>query len=52
MKKYDGIEKEKAFCDPAICRGCGSCNITCKPGARTMKLVRPLEHVPEALSIY
>ncbi len=52
MKKYEGIEKEKAFSDPEICRGCGSCNITCKSGARTMKLVRPIEHVPETLSIY
>jgi NAD-dependent dihydropyrimidine dehydrogenase PreA subunit len=52
MKKYDGIEAEKAFADPEICRGCGSCVITCKSGARTMKLVRPLEHVPESLSIY
>jgi NAD-dependent dihydropyrimidine dehydrogenase PreA subunit len=52
MKKYEGIEGEKAFCDPEICRGCGSCNITCKSGARTMKLVRPIEHVPETLSIY
>jgi len=52
MKKYEGIEGEKAFSDPDICRGCGSCNITCKSGARSMKLVRPLEHVPEALSIY
>jgi NAD-dependent dihydropyrimidine dehydrogenase PreA subunit len=52
MKKYDGIEGEKAYSDPEICRGCGSCVITCKSGARSMKLVRPLEHVPEALSIY
>jgi NAD-dependent dihydropyrimidine dehydrogenase PreA subunit len=52
MKKYEGIEGEKAFSDPEVCRGCGSCNITCKSGARSMKLVRPLEHVPEALSIY
>lgn len=52
MKKYDGVEGEKAFTDPEICRGCGSCVITCKAGARTMKLVRPVEHVPESLSIY
>jgi NAD-dependent dihydropyrimidine dehydrogenase PreA subunit len=52
MKKYDGIEGEKAFSDPEICRGCGSCNIICKSGARSMKLARPLEHVPESLSIY
>ncbi|MBN1374797.1 MAG: 4Fe-4S binding protein [Dehalococcoidia bacterium] len=52
MIKYDGIEGEKAYTDPEICRGCGSCNITCKAGARTMKLVCPVEHVPESLSIY
>ncbi len=52
MKKYEGIEGEKAFSDPDICRGCGSCVITCKSGARSMKLVRPIEHVPESLSIY
>jgi len=52
MKKYDGIEDEKAFSDPEVCRGCGSCYITCKSGARSMKLLRPPEHVPESLSIY
>ncbi len=52
MIKYDGIKGEKAYTDPDICRGCGSCVITCKSGARTMKLVRPLEHVPESLTIY
>ena len=52
MKKYGGIEGEKAFSDPDICRGCGSCVITCKSGARSMKLVRPIEHVPESMSIY
>lgn len=52
MKKYDGIECERAYADPDVCRGCGSCVITCKAGARTMKLVRPLDHVPESLTIY
>lgn len=52
LKKYEGIEGEKAFSDPEICRGCGSCVITCKSGARTMKLVRPVEHVPDSASIY
>jgi Na+-translocating ferredoxin:NAD+ oxidoreductase subunit B len=52
VKKYDGIEGEKAFVDPEICRGCGSCVITCKSGARTMKLVRPPEFVPESVSVY
>jgi ferredoxin len=52
MKKYEGVEGERAYADPEVCRGCGSCVITCKSGARTMKLVRPLEHVPESLSIY
>jgi ferredoxin len=51
--KYDPeIGAERAWIDPERCRGCGDCVITCPHGARSMKLVRPPEYIPEVLSIY
>jgi len=52
MKNYPELEGERAYVDPEICRGCGCCVISCPAEARTMKLVRPPEHVPDALGIY
>jgi NAD-dependent dihydropyrimidine dehydrogenase PreA subunit len=52
MREHEGLEGKRAFIDTETCRGCGSCVVTCKAGARTMKLVRPPDHVPESLSIY
>jgi len=52
MKQYPGIKGERAYVDPEICRGCGCCVITCPAEARKMKVVRPPEHVPDALGIY
>jgi len=52
MKEYPGLKGERAYTDPEVCRGCGSCVVTCKAGAHTMKLVRPPEHVPQAMSLY
>jgi NAD-dependent dihydropyrimidine dehydrogenase PreA subunit len=48
MKEYPGLKGERAYSDPDVCRGCGSCVITCKSGARSMKVVHPPEHVPES----
>jgi len=52
MRSYPGLEGERSFIDESICRGCGSCVVGCKAQARTMRLVRPPEHIPESLSIY
>lgn len=52
MKDYPELEGERAFVDEEICRGCGCCVISCKAEARTMRVVRPPEHIPESLSFY
>ncbi len=52
MKSYPGLDGERAFINEENCRGCGSCVIGCKAKARTMKIVRPPEHIPESLNIY
>jgi NAD-dependent dihydropyrimidine dehydrogenase PreA subunit len=52
MGTYGSMKGQRACVDPEVCRGCGSCVIVCKPGAMTMAIVRPLEHVPESLTIY
>ncbi|MFC1874327.1 ATP-binding protein [Chloroflexota bacterium] len=43
---------ERARIDPDICRGCGCCVITCSAQARSMKAVRPPEHIPDVVTIY
>lgn len=49
MKDYPEFGAERAFIDADKCMGCGSCILTCPAKARTMKLVRPPEHVPAEL---
>lgn len=49
MKYYPEFGAERAFIDAERCMGCGSCVITCPANARSMKLVRPPEHVPTEL---
>jgi len=49
MKYYPQLHDERSFTDTEKCMGCGCCVISCPNEARTMKLVRPPEHVPEAL---
>jgi NAD-dependent dihydropyrimidine dehydrogenase PreA subunit len=40
-------KKLKANVDTDKCWGCGLCVIACETGALTMKLDKPLEHIPE-----
>ncbi|OGO21839.1 MAG: hypothetical protein A2144_14365 [Chloroflexi bacterium RBG_16_50_9] len=52
LQYYPEIGAERACVDTELCLGCGDCVISCPHGARSMKLVRPPEHIPETLSIY
>ncbi|MFC1904151.1 4Fe-4S binding protein [Chloroflexota bacterium] len=46
MVKPADSKKFKAVVDPDKCWGCGMCVIKCEPAALSLKLVRPLEHIP------
>jgi ferredoxin/DNA-binding Lrp family transcriptional regulator len=46
MIKPAGEKKYKAIIDPEKCWGCGVCVLKCEPGALTLRLIRPLEHIP------
>jgi len=46
LKEYPGLDGERSYTDPETCVGCGLCVITCPAEARSMKLVRPPEHIP------
>ena len=39
-------DKPRAVVNPDKCWGCGLCVLKCRPGALSMKLVRPVEHIP------
>jgi ferredoxin len=52
MKHYPEVGAERAYVDPEICRGCGCCVVACPNEARTMKIVRPPEHIPDTGAIY
>lgn len=47
MISVDGSKKMKAVVNPEKCFGCGACVIKCKPNALSLKIVRPVEHIPE-----
>jgi NAD-dependent dihydropyrimidine dehydrogenase PreA subunit len=42
--------QEHSSVDPEKCMGCGSCVVSCRSSARSMKLVRPPEHVPREIA--
>jgi len=50
MKKVPGFDTPKAVIDAEKCRGCGVCALKCEPGAMTMELVKPPEHIPETIT--
>jgi len=53
FKYYPEIDAERAYVDAEKCMGCGSCVVSCLNAARSMKLVRPPEHIPpQAERIY
>jgi ferredoxin len=47
MKADPGSGQKGAFVDTEKCMGCGSCVVTCPNGARSMKLVRSPDHIPD-----
>jgi len=52
MKMVDEFGEERSFTDVEECIGCGLCVLSCPTEARTMKLVRPPEHIPEPASMF
>ncbi len=51
MTKPKGLKEEKAFVDTEKCMGCGICVLKCDYQALSLKLVRPPEHIPQALPV-
>jgi len=51
MVKPKGSKKEKASVDAEKCMGCGICVLKCDYQALNLKLVRPPEHIPQALAL-
>jgi Pyruvate/2-oxoacid:ferredoxin oxidoreductase delta subunit len=46
MQRVPGSKRLKASVNPEKCFGCGVCVLKCEPGALSLKMVRPLEHIP------
>ena len=51
MVKPKGSKKEKASVDAVKCMGCGICVLKCDYQALSLKLMRPPEHIPQALAL-
>jgi ferredoxin len=47
MVKSPGSKKYKAIIRAEKCWGCGVCVVKCEPKALSLKLVRPIEYIPE-----
>jgi len=47
MKQYPGMTKWKSWTDSEICMGCGSCTLPCPSGARTLRVVREPNFIPD-----
>jgi ferredoxin len=50
MIKDPATGTERSSVDPEKCMGCGSCVVSCRSGARSMKVVRPAEHIPQQIA--
>lgn len=46
IRFYPELGRERASIDAEKCIGCGLCVINCPSEARTMKMVRPPDHIP------
>lgn len=52
MRRIASTRILKASVTPDKCFGCGVCAIKCSPGALSLMLVRPAEHIPQTSSLY
>jgi ferredoxin len=46
IRLYPELGQDRAYIDAEKCLGCGLCVLNCPAEARTMKMVRPPDHIP------